>query len=91
MSGTRHSTFHRAVSVFPACPLEPHLASPNRVLGGEVCRTLPRNAPDGAACATILLCESEAIGCSVQLPPLPFGRGPFRVALQDQVEMQKIA
>jgi len=30
--------------VSPATPLEPHLASPNRVLGSAVCETLPRYA-----------------------------------------------
>jgi hypothetical protein len=29
------------------------------------------------ACATILLCESEAIGCSTHSLPSPFGRGPL--------------
>ncbi len=37
MSGTKHY-----VSLFPACPLAPHLALKNPLLGGGVCEALPR-------------------------------------------------
>src|SRR5579872_3964880 len=45
---------HFYVSAAP-CPLEPHLASPNRVLGGEACTTLPRQ------CACARLCYDFAL------------------------------
>ncbi|HSW86526.1 MAG TPA: hypothetical protein VLG49_03385 [Rhabdochlamydiaceae bacterium] len=49
MSGTSH-----CVSMFPAGPLAPHLALPNRVLEGGVCIALPRT-PYGLFCGAILL------------------------------------
>jgi len=41
----------------PRPPLAPHLALPNRVLGGGACVTQPLGLPYGHACATILLCD----------------------------------
>jgi hypothetical protein len=47
--GPRHSNV-------PCDPLEPHLASPNRVLVGGVCIALPPT-PSGLSCGSILLCD----------------------------------
>src|SRR5271155_1635835 len=47
-----HST---TCPVSPAGPLEPHFASPNRVLGGGVGKALHPHA--SLSCATIMLCD----------------------------------
>jgi len=71
MSGTRHLT----CPCPPLAPLEPHLALPNRVLGGGVylCTTPP-------PCRALLRCDfalrSEAAGCSSSSLPTPRGVGP---------------
>ncbi len=57
MSGTKH-----CVSLSPACPLGLRSASTNRVLGGGVCKALPRT-PSALLCFDFSL-QLEAIGCS---------------------------
>ncbi|HSW86129.1 MAG TPA: hypothetical protein VLG49_01365 [Rhabdochlamydiaceae bacterium] len=51
------------MSLSPAGPLAPHLALPNRVLGGGVCKALPRT-PLRALLRCDLAVRSESIGCS---------------------------
>lgn len=62
------------VPMSPACPLEPHLASPNRVLGGEACGTQPPLSANRARLCYDFALRSEAIGCScAHFPPCQGG------------------
>ncbi len=62
----------------PRDPLEPHLASPNRVLGGSLCAYTASPALR-ASCATILLCDLRPPAARALLPCFA---GPFRVISQ---------
>ena len=74
-----------AGAMSPADPLETHLASPNRVLGGGVGTAL--RPPALLSCATIMLCDlsPRAARALTSRPGFAFhGRVPSRVDSQSQ-------